>query len=259
MRRVDDWAVVPVEGSPIEWRTCRVYLQGVRPLLLHDRVKMERLALWSRLNPRQKSPSPEEEAEMGVVRGEDGTILFRTDAIRECMRQASRTVALEKGQTKAKKSTEVLNSVFPVDELVPILRPPKELPVLTAADEALMREIRALIDDSVPVRDYEIDIRRVMVQRNGVPRARARIDAPWLIAVDFLYDYNFYRGTPMLIAMALQLGGQTIGIGDYRIGKKGLFGMFNVVMVQTEVGHAGSGAVTAVSAASGFASTVRDR
>ena len=83
-----------------------------------------------------------------------------------------------------------------------------------------------LVDgDGEPITEYEIDTQRVVVQRAGIMRSRPRLDS-WNLACTF--NYNRDVGIePDVIELAATNAGLTVGIGDYRIANKGLYGSFN--------------------------------
>jgi hypothetical protein len=85
-------------------------------------------------------------------------------------------------------------------------------------------------DDGSELKDFEIDIRRAVVQRAAVPRVRARVPR-WSGDVSFEYDPDFIR--PDMIEELLNLAGKLVGVGDFRPAKKGEFGRFTAHEVKT--------------------------
>ena len=83
--------------------------------------------------------------------------------------------------------------------------------------------------------EYRIDQRRVVVQHQGVVRARARIDN-WQADVTFEYDQE--RIVPAIIGELFSIAGRGIGLLEYRpkpkMGKPGPFGRYNVELVATK-------------------------
>ena len=73
--------------------------------------------------------------------------------------------------------------------------------------------------------DYVIDTRRVVIQRAGIMRSRAKIETPWYLEGKFLY--NPLANMPTLVK-TFREGGLTVGLLDYRIERTGPFGSFSV-------------------------------
>jgi hypothetical protein len=79
--------------------------------------------------------------------------------------------------------------------------------------------------------DWEMFLKRVVIQGNGIVRARAQI-LNWACTVEFEYDdeaIGFEMITPIVHA-----AGKFPGVGDYRPGKKGPFGRYRVVSLNGE-------------------------
>ena len=77
-----------------------------------------------------------------------------------------------------------------------------------------------------PLTDYEIDLRRAVVQRNAVLRARPRVDE-WQARVAVVYDPEFIQEGE--IETFLKRAGITVGIGDWRPEKNGTMGRYKVL------------------------------
>lgn len=80
-----------------------------------------------------------------------------------------------------------------------------------------------------PVKTYGIDSRRVIVQKQGVIRSRAKF-SNWAIVVSFNIDLDLM--TPELVAENLNEAGIIIGVGDYRVEKRGWFGRFTAKLLK---------------------------
>jgi hypothetical protein len=74
-----------------------------------------------------------------------------------------------------------------------------------------------------PLLDYEIDVRRAVVNKAGIPRARPIIRA-W--ACDLRLEIDEQMIPASVVLELLQLAGRISGVGDYRPQKKGPFGLF---------------------------------
>ena len=89
-----------------------------------------------------------------------------------------------------------------------------------------MDEHFALVNkDGSFIDDYSIDTRRVVIQKAGIMRSRARIETPWYVVGSFLYTG---AASIEVILRAFEDAGLTMGLLDYRIEKKGPFGSFTV-------------------------------
>ena len=87
--------------------------------------------------------------------------------------------------------------------------------------------------------DWELYLKRAVVQGQGIVRARPLIrnlppaeGGPWACTVEFEYDTDTI--TPAEIAMIVNQAGKFPGVGDYRPGKKGPFGRYQLVSVDGE-------------------------
>ena len=74
---------------------------------------------------------------------------------------------------------------------------------------------------------YEIDLRAVVIQRNRVPKARARVDK-WKAKFQIVYNDKLI-GNSAIIKEVLMEAGERIGIMDFRPQKSGNYGTFKVV------------------------------
>lgn len=173
-------------------------LTGVRPLLTHNPAQMKRNE--GKLEHRH-IPTPEEEAAAGLYIDKDGKYVFPSIGIRNCLLKAAKTSRMRFGKIP---SASVLSaSLFPCDEFVRILN-------------AKTWE---------PAGEYTVDIRRAVIQRQGITRGRPRFEN-WGIDIAFEADDTFAKNVPEGALNILNIGGKIVGIGDYRIEKNGLFGQF---------------------------------
>jgi len=74
--------------------------------------------------------------------------------------------------------------------------------------------------------DWEVFVKRVVVQRQGVMRARPLI-REWAANVEFEYDDGMIQ--PPLICAVINRAGKFPGVLDYRPGVGGPYGRFHVV------------------------------
>lgn len=73
---------------------------------------------------------------------------------------------------------------------------------------------------------YEIDAQRVVIQRQGIIKARACLP-DWKISFDLIYD-DTYVGDPLILKQIIQDAGNRIGLLDFRPQRKGNYGTFDV-------------------------------
>jgi hypothetical protein len=152
---------------------------------------------------RKKIPTPEEEAASKVYRLPSGQLYVPSLAFKACLLNAA------SGQKIGKRAarTVLAASVFEEGEVCPLYLP----------------------SSGEPIKEYEIDVRRAVVNKKcGVLRARPKIPN-WACEVKFNYVTDL--ASPETIEAALSEGGALFGILDYRPQKLGPFGRFNVKRV----------------------------
>jgi hypothetical protein len=190
---------VEEEGGYMAKRTVTLKLTGVRPLLCHNPASM--------LVPKgsvggSKPPTPEAEAEAGAYRDDQKRLVFPTAGIRNSILSAAQKSRLKMGKYTA--VSVLSSSVFPVEEWALILSSGKE----------------------EPFTQYKVDIRTVVIKGHGrVVRARPRFES-WAIRAPFELDDAVASGIDDAFEKIAAIAGQIVGIGDFRIEKKGLFGSF---------------------------------
>ncbi len=75
---------------------------------------------------------------------------------------------------------------------------------------------------------YTIDIRRAVVQRQGILRARPSI-FPWALSFDLLVNEEDVSPRNMqMLRPVVEDAGRRIGLGDFRLEKSGPFGKFEI-------------------------------
>ena len=178
-------------------KTYRFRVVGVSPLLMHNPASMAN----SGEARRKTIPTPEEEAEAGCYRDSDGMLVFPSVAFRNAVLKAA-------GGLKIGRKTlrSILSHIRMDAEYVRLVDP----------------------ETGEPLRDYDIDIRRAVVQRQGVHRARPRLDR-WAAELGFVVETEIVpQNIEEILAKVLNEAGYTVGVGDYRLEKNGWFGMFDV-------------------------------
>ena len=184
--------------------TVRFKLTNISPLIMHNAAGMR---------PHGKGiivkhiPEPEEEAEAGTYRMPDGQLYLGANAAHSSLIDGGRGRKVGKeGLSKLLGST-----VFMTHVECPLFDP----------------------DTGLPIHDYVIDSRRVIVVNQGVIRARPRIDR-WTCEVTFEYDSE--RIAPQIILEAFGIAGTAVGLLEYRprpkLGKPGPFGRFKVELIE---------------------------
>lgn len=184
--------------------TLHITLNGQSPLLMHNPQGM--LGGKSDSMNRKQIPTAEEDAEKSLYVLPDGNLFVPAVAVRNSMLSGA------KGYRIGKKSAWAVlaGAVLMIDEMLPLYRN----------------------GNPISGKDYSIDIRRAVVQRQGIPRARARIELPWQL--DCIFGYNEDLAGLDHINTALNSAGQMIGLLDYRVEKKGWFGRFEVAEIYAE-------------------------
>jgi hypothetical protein len=84
---------------------------------------------------------------------------------------------------------------------------------------------------SFNTKEFLIDTRRVVVQRQGILRSRAKLAVGWELNFKMLVGDDIPmpdESVAKLMKQCLEEGGRRIGIGDFRPERKGKFGKFVV-------------------------------
>lgn len=179
-------------------REVRIRVFGTSPLLMHNPASMGGREA-KRIN---QIPSPEEEAEAGAYRLADGTLAMPGIAFRNALLKAAG--GLKVGR---KSLRSILGHLQTSEEWIRLKDP----------------------DSSDPIKVYEIDMRRCVVQRQGIIRARPRIER-WAAEIGFVYEEDIVPANiEEILRSVMNEAGQTVGVGDYRVEKGGWFGTFEVV------------------------------
>jgi len=183
-------------------------LKGTLPLLMHNVASMM-TSDEGRILP------PEEAAEKAAYRLPDGSLCFPAAGVRNAMLKAMMGAKAIEEKTRQKKSATALLSAA----------------VLLADDWFPFVDV-----DNNALRDYRIDIRSVMIRGRGrIPRARPRLEPPWYLVGCFMFRSDTVA--EVLVHQALELAGRTVGIGDFRLEKKGPFGAFEVATLKVVEGR----------------------
>jgi hypothetical protein len=172
-------------------------VDGIKPLLTHN---PESMGFDKAPGKGSRIPEAEIEAEAGVYRLPDGTCAIKGEAFR-----GSLLGAASAWKAKAKRTMKsLLSHVTVIEDLIPLMR-----------------------HDGTPIKDYIIDRRRAIIQRNGIIRCRPCFPE-WSCTFTIEYDPELIGKEPRIIADILQDAGNRIGVGDFRPGRNGPFGRFRV-------------------------------
>lgn len=184
-------------------------ITGLTPILQHRPGSMMAATGEVKKSSEKRIPTPEEECEAAVYRNEDGILYIPSQWIVRAM--------VESGKGFQNPQNRRATMMKP---LAAALVPPPVLgfPLFDQESEE-------------PIREYEIDIQRVVVQRNAVMRARPRIDS-WEAFVNIGLDLAVLggdlTGAAKLLSAVLAHAGSKQGLGDNRPERGGSYGRFQV-------------------------------
>ena len=82
------------------------------------------------------------------------------------------------------------------------------------------------------LKDYEIDLRTVVIQRSRIVKARPKIKN-WKLEFGISYNENMLPD-PMVIKTVLEEGGERVGLLDFRPQKTGELGTFKVTKFEVQ-------------------------
>jgi hypothetical protein len=188
----------PYEGSVVSKARLRITVEGIEPLMTHNPAGMQQSNESKRGS---RIPKPEDEAEAGCYRLEDGTCAIKAESfIGSMVGKGGAASAWKAGKRTTMKG--ILAHITATEELLPLSYP-----------------------DGTPISDYTIDIRSAVVMKARILRARPRYDK-WRTSFTIEYD-------PVLVPEDARKqivdicadAGVRVGVGDYRP----RFGRFRVV------------------------------
>lgn len=167
-------------------------IKGLRPILLHNPSGMAAPSTGKKV-----IPSAADEAKAGCY--------FTSDKSSLCLPSTNlyRAIIKAAGAFKVKKSNAapIICGAIDID--------PLEIPFNTL--------------------NYSIDTRRAVVQRQGILRSRPKIKEGWELSFTLLIEeQDLAPGMFPMLRNILEEAGRRIGIGDFRLEKKGPFGKFEV-------------------------------
>jgi len=192
----------------------RLLITGNGPMLQNNPVSMRGRTSDEVERGGKKIPLPYDEARSKLYALPNGQLYAKSDWFREAALIAASEVKDPSRKGRATMTRRFAASVFLVSDACPLFRNngSKKKQPITAKDT-----------------DWEIDTRRVVVQKNGILRSRPKI-SDWACELQFEYDSDLNE--PHLIEAVMSHAGKFPGIGDYRVGKKGPFGRFTVKLLK---------------------------
>lgn len=174
----------------------KITVDGTSPLMTHNPASM---AIIKSPGKTSNIPSPEDEAEHGTYRLEDGSCAIPGVAFRGSILKAAG--AWKKKRSMTMKS--VLSHIQIAEELVPLF-----------------------LLSGEPIKSFAIDRRRAIVQRNGIMRSRPRFEE-WSTSFTVIYDGDLVEDQEIIKQIAADAG-KRVGVGDFRPERNGWFGRFKV-------------------------------
>lgn len=197
--------------------TLRLLVTGISPILMNNPASMRST---DDAKMKVKSiPPPEEEAETKVYRMADGQLYFPTEGFRLGILKKA-----VQGRKIGKRfaSAVVAGALFLTNDRMPLFDPEVDLEV-ESPNHVSPETVVGMEERKIT--DYEVDVRRVVIQSSGIRRARPRV-WPWGGILDYEYDLDFI--TPEVVLNLQRIAGKLAGVGDYRPQKTGSFGRYSV-------------------------------
>jgi hypothetical protein len=183
-----------------------INLNGLSPILMNNPAGMLNLNAGEQTLGKKKIPTPQDAVNASRYVLPDGNLYVPAVAVRNCLLNAT------KGQLINKKSAlpYISGGLLLIDEVFPLTRNGKPL----KGDKCSM------------------DVRRAVVQRQGITRVRARVELPW--ELECVFEYNPDIVDIKVVETIAKKAGQIVGLLDYRVEKKGWFGRFEVAKIWSE-------------------------
>lgn len=180
-----------------KWKKIEIVFQGITPLLMHSAAGMVLQTI--KKNP-AKQYNIKEDAENASYRTKDGYLCVPSRCIKAAILNAASWYKF--GKQSAKPIIAGCTRVEPVEIVITDLKNKK-------------------------LKNYEIDLRPVVVQRARVMRARPRLDE-WQLRFELVYNSELIQDTEILRTI-IEEAGQRIGLLDNRPQKYGENGTFSVI------------------------------
>ena len=183
--------------------TVHVSLKGLSPILLHNPAGMGGNGKVGK----GRIPTPEEEAAAGCYWTEDkSSLAIPSTNILRCFTKAGAQFKVKMGAAKTTMAKVIPSAVS--------IEPIECVPFGT--------------------KEYSIDTRRAVVQKQGILRSRPKLN-PWTLKFDLLViDEDIPRDMIPALRLVVEDSGRRVGLGDFRIEKTGPFGKFAVESWEVE-------------------------
>jgi len=176
----------------------QVEITGITPLLMNNPASMIENAT-NELKSKTKEMNHEEAAEKLTYKDKNGELYIPAEAIKGTLIGASSYKKIGKFTAR---------------------------PMIAGGVSILPQKI------SLGTKEYELDIRTVVIQRNRVVKARPMIEN-WKASFELLYNEKLI-GNSEIIKSILTEAGERVGLLDFRPQKLGSFGMFKVTKWKEE-------------------------
>lgn len=151
----------------------------------------------------KKIPTPEEEAEKGAYREDNGFLYLPSAAFKASLMHGAGGRRV--GSVAAR--TALSGAVFPTGPRISLVDP----------------------DGGERLTEYRIHLARVVIQRASIRRARPEIER-WGCSLDLEVDLEFI--SPWVIEELLNISGRISGVGDFRPERKGPHGRYQAELIE---------------------------
>lgn len=179
----------------------RYRIEGVSSLLMHSpRAMMEGRPAGAAV---RRIPTPEEEAEKGAYRDEQGFLYLPSAAFKASLMHGAGGRRI--GTTAAR--TVLAGAVFTTEPNTYLTDP----------------------ETGAGLRDYRVHVARVVVQRASVLRARPEIER-WACVLELEVDLDFTN--PRQVEELLNIAGRISGVGDFRPERRGPHGRYRAELLE---------------------------
>lgn len=179
-----------------KWKEIDVVIEGETPLLMHSAMGM--VVQTVKKNP-AKQYDPKVDAENVAYKTKDGYLFVPGRCVKAALLNAASWYKFGKKSAK---------------------------PIIAGCTRIEPQEILLLDKKGGKLKEYEIDIRPVVVQRARIMRARPRID-DWGLSFRLVYNAELIQDTEIL-RLVFEEAGQRIGLLDNRPQKYGENGTFKL-------------------------------
>ena len=180
-----------------------IKIKGLTPLLMNNPISMENEG---------PLPTPEKETEISRYVKPDGTLYVPSIALRKSIILGATSYKIGKFSLKSR---------------------------LSAAIQLFDEYLDLIGEDGKPISDYVIDRRRVVIQRAGVIRSRARIELPWYVEGILGFNSDLIKDKHGQVQIDIlknevNIAGQVSGLLDFRPNRGGWFGKYELVDIEIQ-------------------------